>query len=92
MIQRPQSLLLLGSLFSLAILTSGCGGQTQVVAPAAVPVKLQVVKSGNVADTSEFVGTLESKRRVILRPETNGRIVRVFAAQGDLVNPGSPIL
>ncbi|WP_448572605.1 efflux RND transporter periplasmic adaptor subunit [Trichothermofontia sp.] len=91
-IQGPQSLLLLGSLFSLAILTSGCGGQTQAVAPAAVPVKLQVVKSGNVADSSEFVGTLESKRRVILRPETNGRIIRVFAAQGDLVNPGSPIL
>jgi len=55
-------------------------------------VKLQVVKSGTVADSSEFVGTLESQRRVFLRPETNGRIVRVFARQGDVVTPGSPIL
>lgn len=89
---RPQSYWLLGSLLSLSLLTSGCGGETQAGAPPPIPVKLQAVKAGTVADTSEFVGTLESQRRVILRPEANGRIVRVFAAQGDVVNPGSPIL
>lgn len=92
LVTRPQSCLLLGSLLSVSLLTSGCGGETQAGAPPPIPVKLQTVKAGNVADTSEFVGTLESQRRVILRPEANGRIVRVFATQGDVVTPGSPIL
>jgi RND family efflux transporter MFP subunit len=45
-----------------------------------------------VADSSEFVGRLESTERVDLRPETQGRIAEVLVQAGDRVSQGTPIL
>jgi RND family efflux transporter MFP subunit len=61
-------------------------------APAAVPVKLQMLQTSSVADSSEFVGRLESTERVDLRPESQGRIAEVRVQPGDRVAQGTPIL
>jgi hypothetical protein len=53
-------------LFALPLVACQQQG-TQGNAPAAVPVKLQVLQIGAVADSSEFVGRLESTERVDLR-------------------------
>lgn len=65
---------------------------TQGTAAQAVPVKLQVLKSSTVANSSEFVGTLESAEKVDLRPETQGRITEVLVQPGDRVTQGTAIL
>lgn len=65
---------------------------TQGAAPQAIPVKLQVLQTDTVANTSEFVGTLESAEKVDLRPETQGRITEVLVQPGDRVAQGTPIL
>lgn len=55
-------------------------------------MKLQVLRSSTVANSSEFVGTLESAEKVDLRPETQGRIAEVLAQPGDRVTQGTVIL
>jgi RND family efflux transporter MFP subunit len=84
------------TLFSLGLLAMplvSCQQQKpQGAAAAAVPVKLQVLQTSSVADSSEFVGRLESTERVDLRPETQGRIAQVLAQAGDRVERGTPIL
>ncbi|MDX2228220.1 MAG: efflux RND transporter periplasmic adaptor subunit [Leptolyngbyaceae cyanobacterium bins.349] len=68
------------------------GKETQGTAPTAVPVKVKMLQSSAVADSSEFVGRLESIERVDLRPETQGRITQVLVQPGDRVTQGTPIL
>jgi RND family efflux transporter MFP subunit len=60
--------------------------------PAGVPVKLQSVETSTVEESSEFVGSLEAQNRVVLRPETDGRINQVFVSSGSRVAQGTPIV
>lgn len=61
-------------------------------APVAVPVKLQMLQTSAVAESSEFVGRLESTERVDLRPEAQGRIAAIQVQPGDRVSQGTTIL
>lgn len=77
----------------LATTLVACQSNTpQAAAPSAVPVKLQVLETSSVSDSSEFVGTLESAARVDLRPETQGRVTQILVQPGDQVRAGTPIL
>lgn len=64
----------------------------QATAPAPVPVRLKVLEKSDVAESSEYVGRLESVERVELRPETQGRIAEVRVRAGDRVAQGATIL
>jgi RND family efflux transporter MFP subunit len=55
-------------------------------------VKLQSVETSTVEESSEFVGSLEAQNRVVLRPETDGRINQVFVSSGSRVAPGTPVV
>ena len=80
---------------ALVLLTAGCrrGGPPPGMAggPQAVPVQLATVDATTLRDSSEFVGTLEAKRSVVLRPETDGRISQIFVQSGTRVNAGTKI-
>ena len=56
-----------------------------------VPVKLATVEGETLQEKSEFVGTLEAKRSVDIRSETEGRITRIFVESGDTVRTGEAI-
>ena len=71
---------------------SGCGGKEQANQPQAVPVELKTIESATVTDSSEYVGTLEAQDRVSLAPRIEGRIIEIFARQGDRVTQGQPIV
>ncbi len=60
--------------------------------PPEVLVKLQSVETSTVEESSEFVGSLEAQNRVVLRPETDGRINQVFVSSGSRVAPGTPVV
>ncbi|BAZ10530.1 RND family efflux transporter MFP subunit [Calothrix sp. NIES-4071] len=77
------------------VIISGCSKKPQANAasgPPAALVKLQRVETSTVENSTEFVGTLEAKQRVSLRPQTSGRIVQVTVAQGNFVKKGTPII
>lgn len=86
-------LILLGlALLGLPLVACQQQGNQGNAPAAAVPVKLQVLQTSPMADSSEFVGRLESPGRVDLRPETQGRIAEVLVQAGDRVTQGTTIL
>ncbi|HAZ50049.1 MAG TPA: efflux RND transporter periplasmic adaptor subunit [Cyanobacteria bacterium UBA11371] len=59
--------------------------------PRSVPVRLAVVQTSTLEESSEFVGTLEAQRTLPLRPEIDGRLSELFVKAGDVVRPGDII-
>jgi len=55
-------------------------------------VKLSQVQLGQIRDSSEFIGTLESRRSVTLQPRIQGQITRIFVKSGDIVKQGEAII
>ncbi|WP_319420561.1 efflux RND transporter periplasmic adaptor subunit [Pleurocapsa sp. FMAR1] len=80
----------------LSIGVGGCGGGKQKEAnankPQAIPVKLKTIESATVIDSSKYVGSLEARERVTLAPRVEGRIINIYATQGDRVSKGNPIV
>jgi len=56
------------------------------------PVKLEKLQASTLINSSEFVGTLEAKERVILRPETEGRVSEILVESGEQVEAGTPVI
>jgi len=99
-------ILLLNNLFKTVMLVSlmsttvACGKKAQTSAKTAPPsqsisaitVKLQSVTSGKISDFNDFVGTLEAKQKVSLKPQISGRIEKILVSQGQRVKKGDPII
>jgi RND family efflux transporter MFP subunit len=79
-----------------SVVVSGCGAKkpsaNAASGPPATLVKLQRVENSVVENSTEFVGSLEAKQRVSLRPQISGRVVQVTVAQGNFVKQGTPII
>lgn len=58
----------------------------------AIGVKLKQLETETIVESSQFVGGLEAKERVILRAETEGRVSRILVESGDRVQVGTPIV
>ncbi len=54
-------------------------------------VKAIPIEITSLQETSEFVGTLEAKRSVRVRPEINGRVVEILVQEGTFVSQGQAI-
>ena len=79
----------------LSIGLGGCGGGKKKQAssqPPAIAVKLKTIQSATIIDSSQYVGSLEAINRVSLAPRTQGRILKIYARQGDIVSVGEPIV
>ena len=79
----------------LSISLGGCGGGKKKEAssqPPAIAVKLKTIKSATIIDSSQYVGSLEARTRVSLAPRTQGRILKIYARQGDTVSLEEPIV
>lgn len=57
-----------------------------------LPVKLEPVQQSTIEESSEFIGSLESRNSVELRPEIEGRVSQIFVEPGQLVAAGTPII
>jgi RND family efflux transporter MFP subunit len=55
-------------------------------------VKVQKVQASPVQRSSTFLGTLEAKQGVVLRPKTKGRVTQIFVSSGTNVTLGQPIM
>jgi RND family efflux transporter MFP subunit len=79
----------------ISMLASACGKKNPSASASGSPpvlVEVQQVKTGVLEDSSEFVGTLEAKQRVTLKPQIGGRIVQILVNQGDVVRRGTPMV
>ena len=74
----------------LLLVLSACGSKPEVREPLSV----QVTRIGEAgfSPSIEVVSRLSSTTDVALRPETDGRVVKILVEQGDRVRAGQPIL
>ncbi|MBE9118501.1 efflux RND transporter periplasmic adaptor subunit [Lusitaniella coriacea LEGE 07157] len=83
----------LSGLLTLSWLVSACGNATPEMPQAgAVPVTVDTVRKGVVEESAEFNGKLEAKRRVVVRPQTDGQITAIAVNSGDAVEAGKLIV
>jgi len=68
----------------------GCGSKP----PAREPLSVQVERIGEAAFSPgiDVVSRLESTSNVAMRPEADGRVVKILATQGQRVKAGQPII
>lgn len=81
----------------LVILGMAAGGcQNKPAAPApgmqALPVKTVTVAFSPVAQSSEYVATIKSRRSATLQPQVSGRLTGIQAKSGDHVKAGQAIM
>lgn len=60
--------------------------------PPGMPVKLASVETQQVQETSEFVGSLEAPRGVVIKPEIEGRITEILVQDGARVQQGQVLV
>ncbi len=85
------------ALLLAAAITSACGGSDAAngAAPAAPPpaaVSIVTLTEQPVAQTSDFIATLRSRRSTTIQPEVSGIVTRIHVKPGDRVRPGNPIV
>lgn len=81
--------------FLASVLVSACSNGSPDAQQGGMPpalVELQTIDTATVQNSSEFVGALEAQERATIRPETDGRVVAIFAQPGQVVDQGTPIL
>jgi RND family efflux transporter MFP subunit len=82
------------SLLALAAFTAAaCGRKAGPAAgPPAMPVEVVTLATHPVEQTTEFVGTVKSRRSTTVQPQVEGFVTRILARSGDRVRAGMPLL
>ncbi|HEV7502123.1 MAG TPA: efflux RND transporter periplasmic adaptor subunit [Vicinamibacteria bacterium] len=82
------------ALLGIALAAGGCGGKPSGPAGGMPPMPVEVVTLTQrpVEQTTEFVGTVKSRRSTTVQPQVEGFVVRILAKSGDRVGPGTPLL
>lgn len=75
----------------LACLLSSCS-KPEAAAKSPIAVQSAVVGEGRFAPGIDVVSRIQSTSNVVMRPEADGRVVRILASQGQRVRAGQPIL
>jgi len=78
-----------------AIAAAGCGGGQGAARPGGPPpAAVEAVTLGNapVEQTSEFIGTVKSRRSTTIQPQVEGFVTKIFAKSGDRVAAGAPLM
>lgn len=78
-----------------ALAASGCKG-TQAGPPGGgmppMPVEVVTLVERPVEQTTEFVGTVKSRRSTTVQPQVEGFVTRILVRSGDRVRPGTPLM
>ena len=81
---------------ALAFAAAGCGAGKQAGPPGggapAMPVEVVTLVERPVEQTTEFVGTVKSRRSTTVQPQVEGFVTRILVRSGDRVRPGTPLM
>lgn len=81
-----------GGLFLWRLLSKDSGSEGGMPMGNSVPVTLERMQPTTLRDQVSFVGILDAQAGVVLQPEANGRITRIYVSSGDQVAAGDPIM
>ncbi len=87
---------MVGGLAAGALLAAGCQAD-KPAQPAgggmrAMPVQTVSVKLSPVAESSDYVSTIKSRRSATIQPQVNGAITRILVHSGDHVSAGQVMI
>jgi RND family efflux transporter MFP subunit len=79
------------------VLLAGCGLKSQAGdptggAPPAMPVQVVVAMPQRIADSTEYLAILKSRRSATINPQVEGQVTKIFVKSGDHVVTGTPLL
>jgi len=84
---------------AVAAFTTACGRQQAAApqaaatqAPPAAQVKTLILRSTEIPSSSEYVGTLKSRRSIDLNPQVDGQVTEIFVKSGDVIKAGAPVM
>jgi len=87
-------MVVLGAMLGVAV--AGCKKQAAApqaqAAGQAMPVQTVAVSLAPVAQTSEYVATIKSRRSATLQPQVDGRLTGIRSHSGDRVNAGQVLM
>ena len=91
---RARERILALSLFTLVFAAAACGGAKPAGPPGGpgMPVEVVTLVERPVAQTTEFVGTVRSRRSTTVQPQVEGFVTRILVRSGDRVRPGTPLM
>jgi RND family efflux transporter MFP subunit len=82
-----------GVLCTAAALALACGrGQAGPGGPPPMPVEVITLAQRPVEQTTEFVGTVKSRRSTTVQPQVEGFVTRILVRSGDRVSPGTALM
>jgi RND family efflux transporter MFP subunit len=77
----------------LAVLAAGCSRpQAAPGGPPPLPVEVVTLAERQVEQTTEFMGTVKSRRSTNVQPQVEGFVTRIMVRSGDRVQPGAPLI
>jgi RND family efflux transporter MFP subunit len=82
-------------LLAAAAVASACGKADRQGGRAgglAMPVEVVTLTARPVERTTEFVGTVKSRRSTTVQPQVEGFVTRILVHSGDRVRPGTPLV
>ncbi|HET8924996.1 MAG TPA: efflux RND transporter periplasmic adaptor subunit [Candidatus Acidoferrum sp.] len=83
-------------LLACGAFVSGCQKSAADNAPGAgapaAPVQVRIALASKIADTTEYLSILKSRRSAAINPQVEGQITRIFVKSGDHASVGSPLL
>jgi RND family efflux transporter MFP subunit len=79
---------------AIALAAGGCGGKPSGPPGGMPPMPVEVVTLTQrpVEQTTEFVGTVKSRRSTTVQPQVEGFVTRILVKSGDRVGPGTPLM
>jgi RND family efflux transporter MFP subunit len=85
---------LIGTALALAASALGCGERPTPIRsdPRPTAVKTVVLQPVPIPSTSEYLGTLKSRRSAILNPQVEGQVTSILVRSGDRVKAGEPLM
>jgi membrane fusion protein, multidrug efflux system len=60
--------------------------------PPAMPAKVLTLAPTEIQDATEYLGRLKSRRSILVQPQVDGQITKIFVKSGDVVDVGAPLL
>src|SRR5215207_3803384 len=69
-----------------------CGKAAPAGGPPAMPVEVVTLAQRPVEQTTEYVGTVKSRRSTTVQPQVEGFVTRILVRSGDRVRPGTPLM
>jgi RND family efflux transporter MFP subunit len=77
---------------ALAALSLACGKPSGPGGFPPMPVEAVTLAAHPVEQTTEFVGTVKSRRSTTVQPQVEGFVTRILVRSGDSVRPGAPLM